>query len=79
MKILLSDDYFTDNLIYLRKKYALSRRALARLIGTTEALLKGIEDKTFYPELPIEAYQRLCEVFHIESNDLATKDLTSEP
>ena len=75
MRIGISDPVFRRNLVYLRKKYALSRRALARLIGESEWRLQCIEEGTVFAELEIKAFQRICEVFHIHSNDLTSIDL----
>lgn len=73
----MSGDTFGNNLAYLRQKYALSRRALARLTGTTEDILKGIETGTLYPEVPIEVFHRMCEVFHLSPDDLAQINLVT--
>lgn len=76
MIIVMSDDVFRKNLIYLRKKYSVSRRALAKLIGASEWVLQCIEEGTAYPEMQIESFQRICEVFHIHSADLTQIDLS---
>lgn len=77
MIVLLNAKIFGKNLVYLRKKYALSRRALAKLIGIGENTLRGIEDQTSSPELRLEVFQRLREVFHVDANDLAQIDLSA--
>ena len=76
MIIEMSGDTFANNLRYLRKKYELSRQALAKLIGISAQTLKNIETGTVYPALDIKAFRRLCEVFQVDANDLAQTDLS---
>ena len=76
MIIEMSGDTFPNNLIFLRKKYALSRRALAKLIGLPEITLVRIENGTCVPAMPAEAFMRTCEVFHIDPDSLAQTDLS---
>lgn len=76
MIIHLGNEFFPKNLIYLRKKYALSRRALARLTGIPEYRIKGIEEGTCYPEVSASGLRRLREIFQLETEDLAGKDLS---
>ena len=75
MIIVMNGDTLGKNLSYLRKKYALSRRALANLSGAQEDVLKGIEDGSLSPELPIEVFQRMCQIFNLSPDDLAQVNL----
>lgn len=77
MIIEMSGETFAKNLVYLRKKYELSRRALAKLIGISPYLLESIEKGITYPSLRLEVFQRLREVFHVDANDLAQIDLSA--
>lgn len=78
MIIETSGDTLSKNLVYLRTKYALSRRALAKLIGISPYTLQGIENGTLYPALSAGAFTRICEVFHVSPDTLAQTDLTIE-
>ena len=58
------------NLQLLRKQYALSRRALARLVGISEFQLKRLEDGSADPVISDVTLQRICQIFDIEANQL---------
>ena len=47
----------------LRKKYYLSQKALAALIGVSVYSLRGWEEETLEPMLSDESLARLCQVF----------------
>ena len=79
MIIYIGGDFFGKNLVYLRKKYRISRRAVAKLAGISAYTLEGIEKGVLYPELKAEVFQRLCEIFHVDSNQLTQTDLTVTP
>ena len=70
MLIDLGDKYFPHNLIYLRKKYALSRKALARLIGISEYRLEAIEKGTCRPAVEFYSLRRLQIIFNLTTNEL---------
>lgn len=78
MIIYLGKEYFPKNLVYLRKKYALSRRALSRLSGIPEYQIKWIEEGGFYPEITSVSLRRLRQIFHLETEDLMDKDLSTD-
>ena len=65
------------NIRLLRKQYALSRRALARLIGLTEKQLQRIEDgENEEPVFEMQVYCRLGQVFPLpEGKDICSPDL----
>ena len=75
MIIHLGSAYFPKNLIYLRKKYALSRRALARLTGLSEYRLEAIEKELCYPEVNASVLSRFRDIFQLTTEDLAYTDL----
>ena len=64
MLITVTDDRFGKNLQYLRKKYRLSRLALAKLLGTAQALIAAWEECRVYPTLAPDTVERLCFLFH---------------
>ena len=78
MIIHLGNKYFPKNLLCLRKKYALSRRALSRLTGIPEYRIKGIEEGICYPEVSLSNLRRLREIFQLETEDLAGKNLSND-
>ena len=59
-----------ESILALRKQYFLSRRAMAELIGISERTLKGLEEQTCEPVLPLSALNRLEKVFELDINDL---------
>ena len=71
MIINLGSEHFPKNLIYLRKKYALSRKSLAKLIGIPENRLCAIEKGLCYPEVDIAVLNRLCQIFQLTADDLS--------
>ena len=77
MIIHLGNEYFPETLLYLRKKYALSRRALSRLTGIPEYRIKGIEDGIYCPEVSLSNLRRLRDIFQLETDDLSAKNLSN--
>lgn len=75
MIIEMGDDTFAKNLIYLRKKHRMSRKALASSIGISQYVLKAIENGVTYPALPLDSFDRICQVFQISPDDLVHTDL----
>jgi transcriptional regulator with XRE-family HTH domain len=73
----MSGDTFAHNLSYLRTKYALSRRALASLIGISPHMLRNIETGIAYPAMDIKSFRRLCDIFQVNGDDLAKTDLSA--
>lgn len=77
MIIEMSGDTFAKNLVYLRKKYGLSRRTLGKLVGISPLALENIEKGINRPAVRLEVFQRLCEVFHLDSDTLAQINLST--
>ena len=76
MKIDLTGSYFVENINYLRQKYALSRSALARLVGTDSWNLELISKGKRPPVFTRLQLQRFCMVFDLIYEELIHKDLT---
>ena len=70
MPILVTDDTFGKNLLYVRKKYKLSRLALAKLMGTAQVLIAAWEECRVYPALAPDTLARLCDLFQVDSATL---------
>ena len=79
MIIELNDTVFARNVRYLREHYALSRRALAKLIGISPFRLQAIENQTVLPILPFDSFLRICEVFHVDADTLSGTDIALTP
>ena len=75
MQITINDDTFGKNLLFLRKKYRLSRLALAKLMGTAQVLIAAWEECRVYPVLSPERVARLCTIFMIDSQTLLHTNL----
>ena len=76
MKIDLTGSYFVKNINYLRQKYALSRSALARLVGMDSWNLELISKGKRPPVFTSFQLQRFCMVFDLIYEELIHKDLT---
>ena len=76
MKIDLTGSYFVENINYLRQKYALSRSALARLVGMDSWNLELISKGKRPPVFTRFQLQRFCMVFDLIYEELIHKDLT---
>ena len=60
MVILLNDEIFSANLLYLRKRKKLSQIALARQSGISVHYLRAIEKRRFLPQFQYQDYVNLC-------------------
>ncbi|MBO5953411.1 MAG: helix-turn-helix transcriptional regulator [Oscillospiraceae bacterium] len=70
--------YCIKNICYLRKKYAISRRGLAKLIGMSEYTLKEMEEELRNPVFLHQQLERLCDIFEVSLEELLHKDLSGE-
>ena len=61
---------FCDNIRYLKKRYCLSRRAFARLIGVSEYTITDWETGLVPAVLYHETCKRICAVFDIQVEQL---------
>ena len=66
MFITVTNDVFGKNLLFLRKKYRLSRLALAKLMGTAQVLIAAWEECRVYPTLAPDTLDRLCTIFQVD-------------
>jgi transcriptional regulator with XRE-family HTH domain len=64
------------NLIFLRKKYALSHSALAALTGIRRPLWRMMEREGAVPPLTEERLRRLCQIFNVTTAELLETDLS---
>ena len=74
----MTGSYCAGNIRHLRKKYSVSRRGLARLIGINEIELREIEAGRLRPAFPYQQLKRLCNIFEIPIDVLIQRDLSAE-
>ena len=77
MIIDVTGSFCAANIRYLRKKYCVSRRGLARLIGMSEITLRDIEAETFMTVFRYREFRRLCAVFDMTIEQLVHCDLAA--
>ena len=78
MLIEFHTDICSRNILYLRKKYSVSRRALARLTGISEYTLQRYENGAF-PQIYTDCQlKRLCAVFGLPL-DALTQEYLAHP
>lgn len=78
MLITVTNDIFGKNLLFLRKKFSLSRLGLAKLLGTAEALVKLWETCQVYPTLAPDTVERICVIFQTDKHSLLFTDFTGD-
>ena len=69
---------FCDNIRYLKKRYCLSRRAFARLIGVSEYTVRDWEAGTAPVVLRYETCKRICAVFDVKPEDLIDRKIKQQ-
>ena len=73
MQIVISNPVFGKNLRYLRRKYGLSRRSLAKLLGVSTGFLRKVESP-FWPQtgidFPAVPFSRLGKIFDVNINSM---------
>lgn len=75
MLIEMSDTVFGRNILYLRKKYKLSRTALCNLTEINYYFLRDWEEEEDIAVLTWKQMKRLCAVFDISAESLAHTEL----
>ena len=75
MLIEVTGTYCVSNIKYLRRKYSLSRKALAKLIGIRFSLLKMIEEGESVEIFSHWELERLCAVFDVPKEILMHQNL----
>ena len=68
---------FCENIRYLKKRYCLSRRAFARLIGVFEYTIADWEAGTVPAVLDYKTCKRICAVFDVKMEQLLNVPLES--
>ena len=71
----INGELFSKNLIYLRTRYALPQKSLAKLTGISLPILKMTERGEVIPRITAAALERLCAVFAVTSDELLHRDL----
>ena len=75
MLIEMSDTMLGRNMLFLRRKYHISRKGLSCLTGISVYTLKDWEEERVIPVIQWEQLNRISEVFNIPGEDLVHKDL----
>ena len=70
---------FCDNIRYLKKRYCLSRRAFARLVGVSEYTIQDWEEGSVPAVLDYETCKRICALFGVTVEQLLNVPLESTP
>lgn len=78
MPITVTNDIFGKNLLFLRKKFRLSRLGLAKLLGTAEVLIKLWETCQVYPTLATDTVKRICVIFQTDKHSLLYTDFSGD-
>ena len=78
MLIEMSNTILGKNILFLRKKYHISRRGLSCLIGISIYTLKDWEEERMIPIIDYNQLKRLSEVFNIPGHKLVNNDLEKE-
>ena len=78
MLIEFPDTMLGRNILYLRKKYHLSRKALSCLTGISIYTLKDWETEKVRPVIYPEQLKRICAIFNISGDRLVHNFLESE-
>ena len=71
----MGDTRLGRNILFLRKKYSLSRKALACLIGISVYTLKDWEEEKSKPILRHDQLNRIATIFELTGEDLVNKEL----
>ena len=75
MLIEMGDTTLGRNILFLRKKYHISRRGLSCLTGISIYTLKDWEEERVCPVISQEQLKRISEVFNIPTHQLVHKNL----
>ena len=78
MIIIINKSIFSSRLRLLRKKYYLSQKALAALIGVSVYSLRGWESGALEPQLHPQTLRRLCQVLDTTAEWLSDPDAFTE-
>ena len=75
MLIEYPDTVLGRNLLFLRKKYHLSRKALSKLTGISVYTLKDWEEEKIAPVIQWEQLKRISVIFDISTERLVHRNL----
>ena len=78
MFVNIQDTKLLENVVYLRKRYSVSRRGLARLIGMSEYTLKDMEEGVGLPVIFEDELSRLCLIFETDCETLLHTDMSKK-
>ena len=76
MSMNINAEVFGKNLVYLRTKYALPQKAVARLTGISLPILRMTERGEVIPRLTEDNLSRLCGVFNVTPGELLQQELS---
>ena len=76
MLVNIEESMLARNICHLRKRYALSRRGLSRLIGMSVFTRKALEEDKGIPLVFEREWNRLSDVFDIDRKTLLSNDLS---
>ena len=66
---------FAENLVFLRKKYAMPQKTLAALSGISLPILRLTERGEVIPRITEELVARLCAIFNVTEEELLNEEL----
>ena len=75
MLIEMGNDIFIQNIVFLRNKYAISRRGLAKLIDIPEFDLRCMEERRIPTVFTHEQLVRISQVFNIPIEEFINKQI----
>ena len=77
MQYILNDDLFFRNFRYLRNRYSLSRRALAKLLHVSVYTVTAMEQNRWWNQVDAAILLRMAKIYDVAVNDLLTTDLSA--
>ena len=75
MQIEMGNNICIQNIIFLRKKYNISRRGLAKLIGIREYVLRNMEEGRLPTVFTREQLIRISQIFSLSLDELINQPI----
>ena len=75
MPIEMGNNICIQNIIFLRKKYNISRRGLAKLIGIREYVLRNMEEGRIPTVFTREQLIRISQIFSLSLDELINQPI----
>ena len=75
MLIEMGNNICIENILFLRKKYHISRRGLAKLIGIREYLLRNMEEGRIPAVFTREQLIRISQIFSLSLDELINQPI----